>query len=295
MDTSTNSTVALLAPPSNGSATRNKMPTPGEAIADAPTQRATRNIPQISRLLLRIFSTYSRWYVARHFHSVRLSAAGQPPRTDALPLVIYVNHASWWDPLVCLLLQNEFFNSRPAYAPIDRAALEQYRFFARVGFFGVEQNSARGAGQFLRTATGLLQRPDSILWLTPQGRFADARERPVGCKPGLGHLPARVERAVYVPLALEYVFWQERKPEILCRFGEMEIIERSPRKDWTVHFEQQLASTQNALAAEALRREAADFQPLLKSGSGVGLAYDAWRRLRARLAGTTFRPGHGRL
>ena len=252
-------------------------------------------MPAVSPFLLRTFSSYSRWYVARHFHSVRLSVAGAPPRIEGLPLVIYLNHASWWDPLICLLLQREFFTPRPAYAPIDNAALSQYRFFAKLGFFGVEQHSARGAGQFLRTAADILRQPDSILWLTPQGRFADARQRPAGFRTGLGHLPPRVGRAAFVPLAFEYVFWQERKPEVLCRFGTPEIIQAGAHRDWTTHFEQQLAATQDALATESLRRNPADFQPLLRSRSGVGLAYDTWRQWRARLSGRTFRPEHGKL
>jgi 1-acyl-sn-glycerol-3-phosphate acyltransferase len=278
-------------------ATPRAAPRPGPAhvtpAADFPS--ASRDLPAISPLLWRVFSNYSRWYVARHFHAVRLSADSPPPQAGGLPLVIYVNHASWWDPLICLLLQDQFFAPRPAFAPIDQDALARYRFFRKLGFFGVEPDSIRGAGQFLRTATAILQRPQSILWLTPQGRFADARERPAGFKSGLGHLPARAPRAAYVPLAVEYVFWHERKPEVLCRFGEMEIIERGPRRDWTTHFEQRMAGAQNALADQALRRNAGDFQSLIKSNPGVGPAYDAWRWLRAKLAGHSFRRGHGNL
>jgi 1-acyl-sn-glycerol-3-phosphate acyltransferase len=218
-----------------------------------------------------------------------------------LPLVVYVNHASWWDPLVCLLLQQHCFPGRSAFAPIDATALAQYRFFARLGFFGVEQNHVRGAAQFWRVANELLQRPASILWLTPQGRFADARERPARFRPGLGHLPERGATAAYVPLALEYAFWEERKPEVLGRFGEVEIVEqctsRRPARagDWTRHFEEKLARTQDALAAEVRRREPADFRTLLHARSGVGLGYDTWRRLRAWLGGRPFHSEHGRL
>jgi 1-acyl-sn-glycerol-3-phosphate acyltransferase len=258
-------------------------------------------LPKISPTLLRAFTAYSRWYVGRHFHSVRISHAGLPPETDGLPLVIYVNHASWWDPLICLLLQQECFPGRRAFAPIDAAALEQYRFFARLGFFGVQQNSPRGAAQFLRTASGILRHSDTALWLTPQGRFADPRERPVQFKPGLGHLPQRITRAAFVPLALEYTYWEERKPEVLCRFGPATIAGRSAgllsteNIDWSHHFEQQLAATQDALASEAQQRQPPSFHPLLKTGSGVSLIYDAWRALRAKASGQTFQREHGRL
>lgn len=285
-------------------APRNALPLSARSSAvpqARPASAANSALPRISPGLLRAFAVYSRWFLARHFHTVRLSVAGEPPHVPGLPLVIYVNHASWWDPLVCLLLQQQFFSARRAFAPIDAAALAQYRFFARLGFFGVEQHHARGAAQFWRVANELLQRPDPVLWLTPQGRFADARERPARFRPGLGHLPERGATAAYVPLALEYAFWEERKPEVLCRFGDVEIVEqrasRRPARaaDWTRRFEEKLARTQDALGAEACRREPADFRTLLHARSGVSFGYDMWRRLRAWLGGRKFHSEHGRL
>jgi 1-acyl-sn-glycerol-3-phosphate acyltransferase len=218
-----------------------------------------------------------------------------------LPLVIYVNHASWWDPLVCLYLQNELFSRRNAYAPMDAVALKKYRFFAKIGFFGVEQNARAGAAEFMRKAKAVLSQPSSILWLTPQGRFADVRERPVRFKPGLGHLPQSTGRAAYVPLALEYTHWEERKPEVLARFGPIEIFGGPTHEhaikdmDWTRHFERQLEVTQDALALEAQRRVPADFNVILRSKSGTGFIYDAWRALRSSLAGENFQREHGTL
>ncbi|HRI14672.1 MAG TPA: lysophospholipid acyltransferase family protein [Verrucomicrobiota bacterium] len=199
--------------------------------ADAPWRQAQKTVatpgailrgqvPRISRPLLRWFTWYSRRYIRNHFHSLRVSRAGLPLRADRLPLVIYSNHASWWDALVGLVLKVEFFPDRAAFAPMDAAMLERYRFFRRLGFFGVEQRTRRSAVQFLRTAEAVLESPQGALFITPQSRFADVRERPLRFESGLGHLAARVRRALFVPAAIEYVFWEERLPEILVRFGE---------------------------------------------------------------------------
>lgn len=218
-----------------------------------------------------------------------------------MPLVIYANHASWWDPLISLELQNALFANRKAFAPIDALALDKYRFFARLGFFGVEQNSPRGAARFLRTAQGILTQPGSILWLTPQGRFADVRERPVRFKAGLGHLPRHVKRAAFVPLAIEYIHWEERVPEVLCRFGKIDVLGRDAgfhridESDYTHYFEQQLAATQDALATEVQRRRKDDFEIILRSRSGVGFIYDLWRAMRSALSGQKFQREHGTL
>ncbi len=258
----------------------------------------SQTLPRISSPLLHWFTWYSRRYVRRHFHSVRVSRSGLPPASK-LPLVIYSNHASWWDALVCLVLKAEFFPDRTAFAPIDAAMLERYKMFRRLGFFGVEQRTRRGAIQFLRTAETILQSPRHLLAVTPQGRFSDVREHPVHFEAGLGHLAARVQRALFVPCVVEYVFWEERLPEILVRFGESAEVRREhvaafEPAYWTKLFEEKLGAAQEALAAESQRRDPGDFQRILRGGAGQGGIYDWWRGFRAKLRGEKFNREHGR-
>jgi len=258
----------------------------------------SETLPRISPLLLGWFTWYCRGYLRRHFHSLRISLAGPPPEAPGMALVVFTNHASWWDPLVGLVLKQIFFDGRKLYAPIDAAMLERYRMFARLGFFGVEQGSRRGAGQFLRASEAILQSPQSLLAVTPQGRFTDPRERPLRFASGLGHLAARVERAMFLPMAAEFVFWEERLPEILVRFGEPVEIRREQAAAFkadnlTDLLEEKLEATQDALAIEAQRRNSADFKTVLRGGAGQGGIYDLWRALQAKLRGQTFSKEHG--
>jgi 1-acyl-sn-glycerol-3-phosphate acyltransferase len=256
-------------------------------------------LPCISQPLLRLFTWYSRRYLRRHFHSLRVSLMGLPPANLNRPTVIYSNHASWWDPLVGLVLQREFLTGQKLFAPMDATALERYGFFKHLGAFGVEQGTRRGAARFLQTTRRILEQEDSVIWLTPQSRFADARERPVRLKQGIGHLPGLAERVCFVPIAIEYIFWEERLPEILVRFGQpYEVTDAqgpvSPQV-WTEFFAGQLAQTQDALAAEAQRREPGMFRCLLRGDAGVGGVYDRWRAFKAGLRGEKFQPEHGKL
>lgn len=259
---------------------------------------SAERVPRISKLMVRWFSQYCRGYIHRHFHSLRVSRHGRPPDACGLPLVVFSNHASWWDPLVGLVIKDAFFSKRQLFAPIDAAMLQRYRMFARLGFFGVEQQTRRGAVQFLRTAQAILQQPDCLLAVTPQGRFADARERPVRFQAGLGHLPARTQRAVFVPVATEFVFWEERLPEILVRFGEpVEVVSpyaaARPPEYWTELFEHKMERAQDALSSEAQRRETANFECILRGNAGQGGIYDWWRACRTWLRGETFNLEHG--
>lgn len=233
---------------------------------------------RVSEFWLKWFAAYNRRYLRRHFHSLRILKHGLPCLTNQ-STVIFLNHASWWDPLVCLFLAREFFPDRASFAPIDAAMLERYRFFKRLGFFGIEPGTVRGARSLFGTAEQLLGSSHNLLWLTPQGRFADPRERPVELQSGLGALAARFPQAAFVPLAIEYPFWTESKSEILVAFGESITPSDAPN-EWTEVFAGQLEKTQAELATYSLGRNPHDWQLLNRGRSGFAGIYGRWLRLR---------------
>jgi 1-acyl-sn-glycerol-3-phosphate acyltransferase len=252
------------------------------------------DLPRRWPLLVGLFARYVRRYLARHLHAVRLAPPGWRPPADEGPVILVLNHPSWWDPLVCAALTG-LFPGREHYAPIEASALARYRFFEWLGFFGVEPGTVHGALTFLRRGRAVLARPQSVLWVTAQGRFADPRERPPGLQSGVGHLAARLDRGVILPLALEYPFWTERTAEALARFGDPIPLggRRLTPAAWTALVEQAVQATQDLLARDACRREPAAFEVLLSGNAGVGGVYDLWRGLRARLRGERFRAEHG--
>jgi 1-acyl-sn-glycerol-3-phosphate acyltransferase len=265
-------------------------------MAASQQRRQPADVPYISPLLLRLFTAYVQRYLRRALHAVRRSRAGTRPELLDVPLVIYGNHPSWWDPLLCLFVAYRLFPERWHYGPIDADALARYRFFASLGFFGVKPGTRRGAATFLRVSQAVLERPGTALWMTPEGRFSDPRQRPLELQSGLGHLASRLSRVAFVPLGLEYPFWEERFPEALIRFGEATMVvcgqERSPAA-WTDLLAGRLEATLDRLADEACQRQRQAFDVILSGRAGVGGVYDGWRALRACLRGERFRKAHG--
>jgi 1-acyl-sn-glycerol-3-phosphate acyltransferase len=261
-----------------------------------PDGRAPRTAPLPRRWhwLIRGFRKYACRYVRKQFHAVRLSKSGAPlPATDE-PLLVVLNHPSWWDPLIGLVLSRGFAG-RDQYAAIDAVAVQRYRFFARLGFVGVDPHSFRGAADFLRTGKAILSQPNTVFWVTAQGRFTDVRERPLALRSGVGHLAARLESGIVLPVALEYTFWTERTPEALIRVGEPLRVADHPGssgKEWTARIEAALTRTLDALNAETMARDPAAFTELLSGRAGVGGVYDVWRRLKAWARGRAFDPAH---
>lgn len=251
-------------------------------------------LPRQSAWMYNWFRKYCLRYSGKHFHAVRLSKTSSViPISNGQPLIFVMNHPSWWDIIVGVVLCNRFPEYRH-FAPIDADMLPKYRFFSRLGFFGVEA-TPRGAARFLRTAKTIFEQPFRALWITAQGKFVDPRVRPIELQAGVGYIASQLSHGLIVPVAVEYPFWDERTPEALIRMGEPLALSSEPnadRRHWTMAIEAALAATQDALAAEAIRREPALFETLVSGKVGVGGVYDGWRRFRSWIRGRKFDAAH---
>ena len=268
---------------------------PSESNPVATQPVGTQPVPLPKRIpwRVRLLVPYFRRWMAKNFHAIRLSKTGLPPRLEGKPVLVVLNHPSWWDPLFGMVL-SELFPDYAHYAPIEAAALKQYPIFEPLGLFGID-NSAQGAMAFLRTSTAILAASHRAMWLTAQGRFADPRERPVTLRPGVGHLLRRLKDVVVLPLALEYPFWQERYPEALAHFGApIEVGDGRACKveQWVEIVQNALTKAMDDLAWIAATQEEARFETIAGGNVGVGGIYDLWRRFKALLAGKSFTPSH---
>ncbi|CAO3441624.1 hypothetical protein [Azospirillum argentinense] len=248
-----------------------------------------------SPALCRFFGAVMARRMRRDFHALRLARPGWPDLPADRPVIVCLNHPSWWDPALLIVMGTTRYRDRPGYGPIDAAMLRRYRFMARIGLFGVEPGRA-GAAAFLRHGRNILADPRSMLWITAEGAFTDPRRRPVILRPGIAHLVRRAPEAVVVPLAVEYPFWDESTPEALARFGEpmpASAFAGQPVPDIAAAMEHRLEATMDALALDAQSRDPARFRTLIDGSAGVGGVYDLWRRARAWAGGHRFTPAHG--
>ena len=254
---------------------------------------ATDPLTLRSDTLFWLFGWYVRWFFWRRFRAVRISRAGLPDLPQGRPIIVCSNHPSWWDPMLFILLQTKLFPGRRGYGPMNAEALGRYGVLERMGIFGIELDSPRGAARFLGISLRVLSDPGNVLWITAEGHFTDNRRRPVVLRPGIAHLARRVPDAIILPLAMEYPFWNESRPEALARFGTpIDTGWDRSAAEWTAHLAAALTSTMDALEAESVTRKPALFLPLVRGGAGVGGIYDLMRRGRAWMSGRRFDPSH---
>lgn len=262
------------------------------------SQRAADALALRSQRLFSLFAWYLRVRLRRAFHAVRLSGT-LPSLPPGKPVVVFSNHPSWWDPAIYIVLADVVFRGRPGFGPMETAALARYRFFRRLGIFGIEKNGGAGARRFLQVSQQVLRGASgpagaAMLWVTAEGDFTDVRARPVVLRAGIAHLASLMPDALLLPLALDYVFWNESRPELLVRFGDPIAADAALRPaQWRERLEAALTVEMDHLAKDAMRRDPAPFNTLLHGHVGSAFVYDLYRRVRSLLTGQRFSPAHG--
>lgn len=246
-----------------------------------------------SKILNWGFRRYVRRFVRKNFNAVRVIGQEQLAGLPEGPIVCFINHPGWWDPMTGVLMTDLLFSTRRFAAPMDAEALRSYPILERLGFFSVERESTSGAKEFLRISRELLKNPQTILWLTPAGKFHDVRQ-PASFMNGLSHLVDSKFHGTALPMAIEYTFWNERSPELLVHFGSpLNCAGLSTDRDVrTSELEHALVATQAKLAERAIARDPAGFTTLAMGRAGVGGLYDFWRRVIAGLRGRKFQDRH---
>lgn len=253
--------------------------------------------PQVTRWLYDGFARYTRRLIRRRFHALRVVEESLPVVQPEEALLICANHPGWWDPLTAVAVNECVFAPRQFYAPIDDEALQKYAVLRRLGFFPVRKHDSGGPQEFQRTMLSVLQ-PDASVFITPEGQFTDVRSD-VRLKPGMAHLLAGLpqdRRVAVLPMALEYVFWNESTPEILVEFGDRVAVDGSSAGEsvaaWDSGLRDALRTTQQSLAQRAMARSPEPFRTLIGGAVGERGIYDVARRLRSWLGGRRFVAEH---
>ncbi len=245
-----------------------------------------------------LFGQYTRRYLQRNFHAVyRYGPAPDCELTENIPLLVILNHSSWWDVLLGLIAAEDFF-SREWYGVMDARQLERYRFFAKLGMIGVDRSSLQGAKEFLAYSEALLKNRPRALWLTPQGEMLSNQRRPVRFQPGIGHLAERLGDFYFTSVVFHYEFWNEKRPEAFLSLSPVERVHCGAdfsRRDFVRAGERRLERQLDELLRAVEGRDADCFVPLLRGATGISATYDLIRAAGAKLRGQTFRSEHGEI
>ena len=239
----------------------------------------------------RLFRWYARRLIRKNFNALRLAKGGADAfaHFDAHggPTMLLLNHQSWWDPILTIALVDRFTPTRQVYAPMDRAMVEQFAFMRKLGLFGVDLDDPAALKAMVHYASDLARTSrNPSFWITPQGQFADVRA-PLELRPGAAAIASRLDRDGMPPrvlcLAIEFNFWEDRKPEVLLLAKPCPKPEQSTMSLWQRQMADTMQSAMAELASLAITRDPAAFDSILGRGaSGVNPVYDTVLRLTGR-------------
>jgi hypothetical protein len=162
----------------------------------------------------RLFFAYLKGLLRRSFH--RLSLFGElPPLDRERPLLIVPNHGTWWDGFFVYILNRLLFG-RKLYLMMLEEQLSRYRFFRRVGAFGIRPGRPHEVLEALRYSAEVLRDPGNALCLFPQGVLRYHALRPLGFQRGLERILGLCHTSVQLlPLGIRCELLAAQRPEAL--------------------------------------------------------------------------------
>jgi 1-acyl-sn-glycerol-3-phosphate acyltransferase len=246
---------------------------------------------------VRFFAWYVRRMFAGKFHAFRIATGTRQVLASladhAGPAIVVMNHSSWWDPLVALMLGHHLCPLRTGCAPMDSRELAKFGILKKLGIFGIDPDDARSLPAMSRYVLDRFSTDQrATLWITPQGRFMDPRE-PVVLRPGAAAIAARASKVRVVSLSVEFAFWVDQKPEVFTRLAEVPAPASPSTAHWHSAMTEAMQTNADALAQLVRARDAAAFEHLLASDAprdgSINPAMDLWLRLRGKKVALTDR------
>ncbi len=190
-----------------------------------------------SPLFIKGFRLYTWLLFKRRFKKVWLKQEYSP--CSECKTVYYLNHHSWWDGLIPLLL-NEFRFRQQARAMMEDKQMQQYSLFQKIGAFSINRDDARKTIRSLRYAVKSFERPHSSLFIYPEGTITPPGSA-MHFEGGLAWLHDNLEHVDFVPVGIYMHTIRHDKPELHLYVGRPTNLETSlSREKKTAYFEKQL-------------------------------------------------------
>lgn len=176
--------------------------------------------------------------------------------------IYYLNHTSWWDGLIPLLLNQKCFGQQ-ARAMMEDKQMRKHGFFKRIGAFSVSLENPKSIIRSLRYAVESMKRPNASLFIYPEGEIRPFSVDKPDFKSGLSWIVSKYPEPDVVPVALYITTAETSKPRVFIKVGSpVDVCENDELPEKTNRFEKELQKLLVSLVEDA-HHQPEDFQKLI--------------------------------
>lgn len=173
-----------------------------------------------NRFWLTIASLFFFNMLQNRFFAFRYKNAENVMEKD-VPTILFAPHCNWWDGIVLYNITHRLFHKeiRLMVEELNRFPLLQHG-----GAYSVNKKSPQSAMKALQYSVDVVGDLKNMLCIFPQGIIRPPHFRPLEFQTGLAYIAQNAVKKYgkvnLVPLAIDYCFLRDNRPEVLVEFGQ---------------------------------------------------------------------------
>ena len=157
-----------------------------------------------------VLHTYVLWTIKRHLHEIAFNQIETDPNKSILLLA---NHFSYWDSLILYIVSRKLFK-RKYHVMVREDTTVKLQYLKYAGAFSVNKKS-RDMLQSLDYAAELLQSPQNIVLIFPQGKLYSNFVNDINFEKGVTKVMAKAEgkfQLIFAATFIQYI--RHKKPNV---------------------------------------------------------------------------------
>lgn len=149
-----------------------------------------------------IYLKYINWWIKRNFKSIQIQPFTPRPGHSILLLC---NHFSWWDGMIANL--TAVYNlKRKYYVMMQEDQFDKHWYFRFIGAYSIKKGSREMLASLTYSA-GILDNPESLIVIFPQGELYSNHETHIHVEKGVYKLMEQIKgpcQVVYHCILIDY-------------------------------------------------------------------------------------------
>ena len=166
--------------------------------------------PKSNTLIHGFFSWYISKIISKDFYSFNYN---KPLFSSGKSILLLANHFSWWDGFLLFHL-NKIYFKKHFHVMVLQDTAEKVKFLKYLGAFSIQRN-AKSLIESLDYAGKLLDNPDNLVLIFPQGELNSSHVSNVNFEKGLNKIIAASKKQFqYLFAAVLIDYFDQRKPSV---------------------------------------------------------------------------------